>query len=90
MSVPTENGVAYHDGTLHKVPTLAEYSGKESFAYVNPKLVSSIIPDTVTVGHESPGDKKVKGTSILVEGTSIFVPMAPAEVAVLLNLELVG
>lgn len=90
MSLPTENGVAYHSGTLHKIPTLSEYEGKESFAYVNPTLVSTIVPDVITVGHESPGSKEVRGTTILVEGDSIFVPMAPAEVAVLLNLELVG
>lgn len=90
MSVPTENGVAYHDGTLHKIPTLSEYEGNESYAYVNPKLVSTIVPGVITVGHEYPGSKEVKGTNVLVDGDTIFVPMTPAEVAVLLNLELVG
>jgi hypothetical protein len=90
MSVPTENGVAYHDGTLHKVPTLTEYEGTESFAYINPKLVSSLIPGEITVGHEYPGSREVKGTHVLVDGDSIFVPMPLAEVAVLLNLDLVG
>lgn len=36
--------------TLYKVPTLSEYEGKESFAYVNPKDVSAIVPGAITVG----------------------------------------
>lgn len=97
MSLPTEDVTSSYkpnsstsDGTLHKVPTLSEYEGIESFVYVSSKRVLGIFPDTITVGREFPGSKEVKGTTIMTAGDSIFVPMTPADVAVLLNLELVG
>lgn len=91
MSDTTLNGVKTTTNTLYRVPTLTEFDGKESFAYINPKEVATIIPDVITVGREYPGSKEVKGTHLLVNGgDTLFVPMAPAEVAVLLEIELVG
>jgi hypothetical protein len=75
-------------GPLFKVPTV-DFSGKRSFAYVNPRVVSSIEPDMFDEG-EGNNARTITGTRVITPEEVYFVPLSPAQTALKLDITLSG
>lgn len=58
MKATETAGYKYTSTTLYRVPTVEPYSGEESFAFVNPRLVSALQPDQIDIGEEFPATRR--------------------------------
>jgi|HubBroStandDraft_1064217.scaffolds.fasta_scaffold420241_2 hypothetical protein len=75
-------------GPFYKVPTV-DFSGKRSFAYVNPRTVSSIEPDMIDEG-EGNSARTITGSRVITPEEIYFVPLSPAQTALKLDIILSG
>src|SRR5271157_491776 len=91
-------GYKHTSNYLYRVPIREYYAGRESYALINPKLVSSMTPTEVSVDDENstdfhgqaPARKTIKGTRVTTSEEAYFVPLSPTETADALDIELVG
>jgi hypothetical protein len=90
MKATETAGYKYTSTTLYRVPTVEPYSGEESFAFVNPRLVSALQPDQIDIGEEFPGNKTINGTRVVTAEEVYFVPLSVTDTADKLDMDLVG
>lgn len=73
--------------TLYRVEIIDSFTGKASFAYIDPADVSSLVPETIDIGEEYPSSTEVTGTNVLMKGgETYFVPLPVDKVGDVLNL----
>jgi len=75
---------------LYRIPTITNFDGKESFAFINPRLVSTIAPEEITIGRESPFAEKITGSRVTSSKESFLTKLTVLEIAEKLNIELNG
>lgn len=75
-------------GPLHRIPTV-DFGGKRTYAYVNPKLVSSMEPDMQDEG-EGNSARTITGTRLVTSTDVYFVPLSVHETALKLDIKLEG
>ena len=74
---------------LVKIPTLQPYSGEKGFAFVNPKLISALEPETIDIGGER-SSETISGTLVVTVNEIYFVPLPLIETADKLWIKLLG
>jgi hypothetical protein len=98
MSENTPNTASYRYTTnsLYKVPTVAEFTGRKGFVFLDPKAITAVYEDTIETGSGNGSGETLavvtpptKVTTVVTTKFSYYVPLTPEKLAELLHVDLV-